>query len=507
MSITANLSNEVLFIGALYKQPDLYLDYGEFIRSKYDFSEDVTKFFFDIAEIIYQTRTQNFNAVNFATFIAENEDRTDLYKKYGGWTTIEKWMSLADPNDAETYFNVLKKYSLLREYERNGYNIQKIVKHPKFEFLKAEDIYRMIRGKVDRINTVIITQDKGVILNDNMVSTINTCLEVPDRGIKIPYPKMDELFRGLKLGSMMCVGMLSNAGKSRYLFKLLAYITLVKKEKTLVLLNEMTTDAMRFCLITTVINNPEFQKLHGYNITKAEREITLGIYKDKNGNVLTRNCDKDGNFTETFQEFLDRVNVESEEYRNIIKVAEWVEDKTNALIHAKDISSSYDDKTLEYEIKKAVVTQNIKYVFYDTLKQDNDAMGEWAALKATTTKLSELAKQNKIFIYGSIQLVDEANHINAENLTSSQIANAKQLKHVLDTLILFKEIDYRRLNNYKYYSYVPEFGEAVEHTLDTGKRYYIAVVDKNRFGGKSRLLFRVDLDLNIWIELGEVIIK
>ena len=64
---------------------------------------------------------------------------------------------------------------------------------------------------------------------------------------------MNELFRGFKLGTMMCTGMLSNAGKSRFMFKLIAYIALVKKQNVVVLLNEMSVDEMRFCLLTTIL--------------------------------------------------------------------------------------------------------------------------------------------------------------------------------------------------------------------------------------------------------------
>lgn len=40
----------------------------------------------------------------------------------------------------------------------------------------------------------------------------------------------------------MAVGMLNNAGKSRYMTKIIAYITLVLKEKVFVLLNEMSVE-------------------------------------------------------------------------------------------------------------------------------------------------------------------------------------------------------------------------------------------------------------------------
>lgn len=43
----------------------------------------------------------------------------------------------------------------------------------------------------------------------------------------------------------------------------------------------MDEEDLRSCLITTVINNKEFQELHGVHITKPEKEIVLGVYHDK----------------------------------------------------------------------------------------------------------------------------------------------------------------------------------------------------------------------------------
>lgn len=43
--ICADFASEALFIGCLYKKPILFVDYADLIKSKYDFADDVTKFF------------------------------------------------------------------------------------------------------------------------------------------------------------------------------------------------------------------------------------------------------------------------------------------------------------------------------------------------------------------------------------------------------------------------------------------------------------------------------
>ena len=205
-------------------------------------------------------------------------------------------------------------------------------------------------------------------------------------------------------------------------------------------------------------------------------------------------------------EYLERVSKLSEEYQKIIKVAQWIEDETQGLIFAKDVSTGYDDKTLECEVRKHVVLYGIKFLFYDTLKQDCSVMGDWSALKAKTTKLSELTRELDCFIYASIQLTDEAIYIKPDMLTSGQIANAKQLKHVLDNLLLAKEVEEAEK---KSYHYIPSdcWGEANYCELESDKRYYIFNIDKNRDGEKKKLLFELDLNLNIWYERGIVFRK
>jgi replicative DNA helicase len=499
--VVLNITNEILLVGSIYKKPDLFIEHGHNIRSKYDFYDEATKFFYDNAEILYQTRSQTFNRSIISAFMSEDKDRLSLYKKYGGWKTIEGWINLSVTENFQGYFEVLKKYSLLREYQRNGFSVEKIMSHPKFEMLTAMDIYRLIRSKADRIHTVILTNEEAERLNSNIKTTLLHCMETPDLGIKIPFENMNDMTRGLKKKSVMAVGMLSNAGKSRYMTKLIAYITLVLKEKVFVLLNEMTVEEIRYALITTVINNPEFQELHGLKLKKKEKELTLGLYKDKNGEFIYPEKDEWGDVTETIEEYAERVALNSTEYLKIMKIAEWIEDETQGLIYVKDVSAAYDDKTLEFEIRKANLTQRIEYFFYDTFKNDISSTGDWAAMKVTATRLTELAKQLDMFGYLSIQLTDDANHIKPDELTSTNIANCKAIKHVLHTLFLFKEI---RKDEFKKYCYIAngDWGKPTKHELNLEKRYYCCVCDKNRFGAKKILLFEVNLDLNTWMEVG-----
>ena len=483
------------------------MEYSQYIKSKYDFYDEAARFFYNQAVTLFETRSQSFDKNAITTFMAESEDRLRQYQSFKGWSTLSEWMKLSIPDNFKNYFDILKKYSLLREYQRNGFAVEKIMKHRRFEEFTAHDIYRLIRSKADRIHTVILTNEEAEVLNSNIQNTLLHCMQAPDMGVQLPYPIQNDLFRGAKRKSTMAVGMLSNAGKSRYMAKLIAYLTLVLKEKVLVLLNEMTIEEMRYALITTVINNPEFQSLHGIKLKKPEKELTLGLYRDGKGDYIYPHKDEWGEVTEPFEQYKARIAASSLDYRQVMQVAKWIENETQGLIFTKDVAMAYDDKTLEFEIRKANMTQNIHYVFYDTMKNDLSTMGDWAAMMVSVTKITELCKQLDMFGYLSIQLTDDANYIEPDELVSSQIANCKGLKRVLHTLLLCKEIPPSKFHKYSYRAWATDWGEAADHPLQPGKRYYIFNVDKNRFGEKKKLVFEVDLNLNTWLELGELVKK
>lgn len=502
----SNVQNELLVVGYIYKNPESLVDIAKFIRSKYDFADDATRFFYDCATILFQTRTQTFNKASVTTFMTEDTGRFSNFKRYGGYKTIASWIELASDIEFGKCIDTLKKWSLLREYQRQGFEVEKIISHKKFDLFTAQDIYKIIRSIADKTQTVIMSNAEVEVLNSEIMSAICGCMEKPDMGVMMQYPIINDMFRGMKMGTVMGFGALSNTGKTRFMITLAAYASLVRREPSFILLNEMSVESMRFALLTTVINNPEFKKLHGVDIQKNEREIGLGLWRGKNGQFIYRHTDSDGNATETIEDFIARVTSESEEYKKVAQVAMWLEDQTHGVLYAKNISTDYSDSTLEYEIRRIAMTHNVRMIFYDTFKGWNKE--DWTEIKLTATRLTALAEELKIFIYISMQLTDDANGMVPDALTSSQIASCKHVKHVLTSLLLVKQIDPKDYGKYKYLSKSTaadaDWGTPTPKPLSPEKKYMIFNTDKNRLGAKKKIVFEVDLDRNVWIELGEL---
>lgn len=454
-----DIINEGLVVGCIYKDPDVYIEYGTTIKSKYDFFDDVTKFLFDCFEDYYKSFSQEVSESQVNTFMVKDNDRKLKYKKYGGWKTIQRFIDLCNVDDFQNYYDTLKKYSLIRELGRLGFPTQRILEHPKFDQIKAEQVTMSMRTALDKTHTIIGGGDDSVLLGNDMTSVVKKWREVPDMGIDFPWKSWTDLFKGWRKKKLIIDGMLSNEGKSRRMMYLVAFVGLILGKKILVLANEMDEDDLKSAMITTVCNNEEF----GFCYNIPERNITLGEYSSE------------------------------EEYLKVLEVAEYIEKNTQIIY--KDMED-YSDKSIEHEIRKHVLGRGVEYVCYDTLKGyrgDN-----WETVKQTTTHLRDIVKALNIGGYATIQLTDDSYFMDIFDFSSNNIANAKQLKHVVDGMWLERRIP---LENYGDYEYIDSWNQRME--LDKKKVIYGAKLDKNRAGGKGFVIFyEVNLDLNTWVEMG-----
>lgn len=497
-----NVQNEILTVGCVYKNSNLYVEHGKIIKSQYDFYDEVTRFYYDNFEVMYKTFTQTITENSINTFMSQDMERLKTYRKYGGYKTLKKWMDLANTDDMRNYLEIVKKYSLLREYNTRGYNVVKIMNHPKFELFKANDIYKIIRAGADKVSTTIMAENESVVVSKGNQELVKKMLIKPQMGLEIPFPLLNEMFRGFRLGKIMALGFLSNEGKTRLATLMACFIAFCKGEKVYLMANETDEEDIRACILTTVINNDYFKEMHGIDVSKQEREIVLGLYRDDEGNLIQRKFDDFGDFEETEEEYIDRVHKTSRAYRNVLKVAEWIDNQENKTIFFQRFTD-YSDENLEFEIRKMHIAHGVKYFIYDTLKGYKD--DSWTIIKQTTTMLSDIASELKICLWADIQLTDDSVYTDIFGFSSNNIANAKQLKHVLDHLILGKRLSKEEYCKYKIVLSDNEWG-LKEKELDLGKTYYCLKVDKNRSGSKDRIpVLEVDLDLNVWKELGYLI--
>ena len=409
--------------------------------------------------------------------------------------------------DMEEIYTELKKLFVLRKaYMANPVkNIQdkiiEIINYKLYDQMSVEEVE-------GAINQVTVTDKfKQTILNRNLTDFLEEGTNNLANGLPLPFPILTEVFKGIRKGETMAYAMPSNSGKSRFAINLAAYTAFVNKKKVLLISNEMSEEKMKLCLITTIVNNPEIQKIHGQKLSITENELLALQFKaddpkkvkvDEQGHILREKDEKQ-------KDFIKRLQKESTEFNKVIAVTDWINKEINNSIYFMNITDHTND-----ELKKVIMNyyykEKIEYVFYDTLKTDTANIGNAEEIKKTATILSNIAQNFEMFICSSLQLA-EASTLPI-NLDVNDLAVSRTVKEVLDTLCLIKQINRDKLQDYEYsLKEVDTKFYDLEKSEDPDVRYYACVVDKNRAGPKPKLVFRLNLAYNSWEELGYLRLK
>ena len=409
--------------------------------------------------------------------------------------------------DMEKIYTELRKLFILRKaYMGNPIkNIQdkiiEIIDYTLYDQMSVEEVE-------SAINQVTVTDKfKQAILNKNLTKFLEEGSTNLSNGLPLPFPILTQIFKGIRKGETMAYAMPSNSGKSRLAINLAAYTAFVNKKKVLLISNEMSEEKMRLCLITTIVNNPEIQKIHGQQLHITENEILALQFKaddpkkvkvDEQGHILREKDEKQ-------KDFIKRLEKESSEFNKVIAVTDWINKQINNSIYFMNITDHTND-----ELRKVIMNyyykEKIEYVFYDTLKTDTANIGNAEEIKKTATILSNIAQNFGIFICSSLQLAESSTL--PINLDVNDLAVSRTVKEVLDTLYLMKQINRDNLQDYEYsLKEIDNMFYDLEKSEDPDVRYYACVVDKNRAGPKPKLVFRLNLAYNYWEELGYLRLK
>lgn len=358
------------------------------------------------------------------------------------------------------------------------------------------------------INQVNVTKRfKQTILNTDLSNFLIKGENNLTNGIALPFPILTSVFKGVRKGETMAFAMPSNAGKSRFTINFAASIAFVEKKKVLIISNEMSEEKMKLCLITTILNNERFAKLHGQKLSKTEGELLE--FKFRPDDPKKVKVDSEGfvikEEKETQEEFAERLSKISTEFNNTIKVTDWVNREANNSLYFVNITDHTNDE-LQKIIMNYYYKEEIEYIFYDTLKNDTEHIGNSEEVKKTATILSNLAQNFGMFICSTLQLTENATL--PLNLNINDLSASRTVKEVLDTLCLCKQIHNEFLDDYEYsLNEVDTKFYNLEKSKNPDVRYYACVVDKNRAGAKPKVLFRLNLAYNFWEELGYVRLK
>ena len=197
--------------------------------------------------------------------------------------------------DIEIVYTILKKLFILKKNYLSAPtkiirdSILDIVNYQLYNEMTVEEVENAIEqiGVTSGLSQGRLNNDTtNFLLNDE--STLAT-------GLDLPFPILTSVFKGIRKGETFVYAMPSNSGKSRFTINMASYLAFVEKKKVLIVSNEMSVEKMKLCLITTILNNQAYQKLHGQPLHKTEGELLelkfrpdkkKGVKLDEKGFIL-----------------------------------------------------------------------------------------------------------------------------------------------------------------------------------------------------------------------------
>lgn len=510
---------ELALLGSFFKRPVTYLSYMDVIANE-DFSDPATRFY----AVFIQGYVLNFSSQEITpalanTYASEDMMRLSAYKKFGGYQTIKSMIELAFDEDDGIHnaINTLKKYSLLRKLYNEGYSIESIIGHPRFNELSGEDVFAIISGKLNTIgNDTLSSISAPEDFTKGIGDFLTGFFETPSSGYNCPWQAFNKILLGVHPGDVTCSIQESNSGKSRQLVYLLSYLAFVDDAKVLLLSNEMSREKMLSCAITTCANAPWMQKITGCNVNIPEKRIVTGLYKEnRSGDFLYRHKNANGDYIETVEDFKKRVKEHSDEFNQVQEVLRFLETNMANRFLFKDVTSNYSDEAIVRMVNQSAITMGVDVLGYDTCKPwsgkaDKNAP-QWLQFYQTVTKFTEaIQKVKTVAGIFTAQADRNAIHTPIENISIDNIANASQIYHLLDGAYMFKHILPNEYERYAIKNPHSAWGEDGEDSLNPNKKYVAMRILKNRRNAKGDIyIFEVDLNRNIWAQLDdcELIVK
>lgn len=504
-----NHQNEMVVLGTLFSRPEeAGFTYVDAIKNS-DFHDPAMRFYHSLFSDYILTYSTDVTEAKMNMFCSMNATRMQGYKKFGMFKTIKELMKFAVTSNEELkqQVGILKKWSVLRGINKNGYDVSRLLSHPKFNSLSADDCANLIRGNLDKVCSRIITGiDDPIDLSDNALSVMEGYLEVPERGHQLEWDFLNRACAGIMPGDSLGVLALSNSGKGRSLIYLATHLALVEKVRVAFIANEMGAESMKNAEIAVILNSPAIQNLHGNELCIQEKRFKTGAYRDNSGNIIYRNIDSDGNYTETTEQFKKRLEETSREYRGVRDAMRWFEENGKDTILFKNCSADYSDSTLQRTIRQFVLSKGADVWFYDTLKHSsNSDMSKWSDFVKTTTLLCELNQTLKSAAILSAQMNNNAFQMRPEDVNASAISNASYIYHLFDQMVVLLHLKKEMYGDYVLRKKNRD-GTYTDIELNTNEHLTSCSLIKNRRGSKAVYLLNTDLDRNLWIEKNGILV-
>lgn len=431
--------------------------------------------------LLTSLRSKGFSSLDEVTILSNFPDKViDIYNEFGGWETIEHQIRIININNFDAYCEALDHSNMQLKLYKDGIDILKKITLPNGKEIRPFDMFKdmtseeindwycaringynrsvsnkiLFKGKLSSGKDLVKKLKKGEIKG----VPFSDCLTDINGNVIKKFPFISNQIMGYSEKTFSMLGAYSGDGKTTLWINIIMCL-MAHGKKVLVISNEVDEDKYNVSLLTFKL----YTYCKYFNLTK--KKLLEGSMITPEDEAQIELADKwwDDNFADKF-----------------------------TFIHITDM----DDNLIKKEIREHVLRYGYDTVLIDTFKLDLDAVSNSNQrtdlhLVKTSRMLDSLAKKLNIIILGSLQLALRTQ--GTLFLTASVLSESKQIKEVLESLMLMRKVFPEELDpeNKKYYCHPFRLknvnGEWIEeeYEIDKNAIYRMLFIDKTRSGATS----------------------
>lgn len=468
---------EASFVFCLWKDPQRYDDFKDVNEGtdKTLTCEDAI-FYFRIGRSIRKQGFQTIDNITVDTYLSDKPKLRAQFEELNGWRTCKEMLGLVDSENADSYFDQIKKMNSLKILATR---YDDLLSNPeKFDTYSSEDVYEAFEflNNSVALTTGHDSKVENLIADEKYIEELDSGM-----GVGLQYDKvakiLNSLTMGLPIGDMYLLAAHSGSYKSSFLFNNIALPVVENGYKVCIISNEMAVEAYKNLLLIHVLT------------------------ADLNYWGITRKKLKAGHFTDEEKEMLRKASkIEKEKYSNL-QFLKMFESNTGSIV----------------KYIKRMARSGTKCFIYDTFKSSDGSGTDdkmWQALLMDSRRIFQTVNKERVCFVASFQLALYTT--NQRFLDASCLSSSKQIKEVCSELLLGRQLWQDEYPGEKYdcepYRYKKtDSGKYIKvptPPLDKDKTYIVMFLDKTRNDERGQcILYQVSGAFNSWQEIGYCTIK
>ena len=409
-------------IGSVFKNPGLLSQTDKYTITEEDFDSDFHKVAFGAIYKIYELGADKVTLENISDFLSTRPKSEAIFKQAKGEDWINQVAESAIPEAFDYYYSRLKKFSLLRAYDKCGIDVRFIydpdnildvkkrqIQEDQLDTSSLEDIADKIDGMIEEIKMTYVdgAYGKASQAGEGIVDLIDRLKQYPEVGVPLYGPLINTVTRGARLKKFYLRSAATGVGKSRTLI----------------------ADACNFAC------NMIYDEMFGW-IKNGTKQPTLFI-----------TTEQELEETQTMMlAFLSNVNeehilngkYEGNEEERVREAAKILADSPLYIEELPDFSL----KDIENTIKKNIRDNGVMYICLDyihtsmkileeiTKRSGGVKLREDNILFMLSIRLKDLCNQYGIFIESATQL--NGNYVESETPDQNLLRGAKSIADKID---------------------------------------------------------------------------